>query len=93
MATEGYVNVPMDENMIAATLISLEHTINHCTRTRDELTAFVMARQAQSQQAAAPAGPAMLLGELEQADAAAAAAGAVTKHMTDLGPATDPDNL
>ena len=40
------IYVPMDENMIAATLISLEHTINHCTRTRDEINAFVMARQA-----------------------------------------------
>lgn len=45
MAQEGYADIPMDDTMIAATLISLEHTIAHCTRTRDEITAFVMARQ------------------------------------------------
>ena len=88
MATEAYIDVPMDETMIAATLIALEQTIANCTRTRDEICAFVMARQKQQGQ-----GGSMMLGELQAADAAAAAAGAVERHMTDLDPPSGSDNL
>jgi hypothetical protein len=78
----GHINVPMDENMIAATLISLEHTINHCTRTRDEINAFVMARQAvESVPVVDSLTPEIM-----------AAASLVERHMTDLDPAVGGTN-